>query len=118
MTLLPLDPITLACGVTLALLLVSMLLVLVRLWRGPSTADRVVALDLFSVLVVAVLVVLAILRQESADLDVAIAYSLVAFLGTVALARYIHKRTGKRGRLGPGHRAMAGHAGPGEVDDD
>jgi multicomponent Na+:H+ antiporter subunit F len=95
-----------------------MLLVLVRLWRGPSTADRVVALDLFSVLVVAVLVVLAILRQESADLDVAIAYSLVAFLGTVALARYIHRRTGRRGRLGSGPRSMEGRTGPGEVDDD
>jgi multicomponent Na+:H+ antiporter subunit F len=118
MTLLALELTTLACGITLALLLVSMLLVLVRLWRGPSTADRVVALDLFSVLVVAVLVVLAILRQESADLDVAIAYSLVAFLGTVALARYIHKRTGSQGRLGPGRTPMAGRTGPGEVDDD
>lgn len=118
MTMLPLDPITLACGVTLALLLVSMLLVLIRLWRGPSTADRVVALDLFSVLVVAVLVVLAILRQESADLDVAIAYSLVAFLGTVALARYIHRRTGRRGRLGRRREPIEGRTVPGEVGHD
>ncbi|MDJ0782260.1 MAG: monovalent cation/H+ antiporter complex subunit F [Desulfosarcinaceae bacterium] len=85
---------TLACGISLTMLLVSVLLVLIRLWRGPSTADRVVALDLFSVLVVAILVVVAILREESADLDVAIAYSLVAYLGTVALARYIHWRAG------------------------
>lgn len=87
---------TLACLTTLAMLLVGMLLVLFRLWRGPSTADRVVALDLFSVLVVAVLVVLAILREESAVLDVAIASSLVAFLGTVALARFILHRQGQR----------------------
>lgn len=87
---------TLACMATLLMLIVSMLLVLIRLWRGPSTADRVVALDLFSVLVVGVLVVLAVLNEESANLDVAIAYSLVAFLGTVALARYIHRRQGMR----------------------
>jgi multicomponent Na+:H+ antiporter subunit F len=93
---LTLDARTLACGVTLTLLLVSMLLVLIRLWRGPSTADRVVALDLFGVLVVAMLVVLAILREETADLDVAIAYSLVAFLGTVALARFIRRRQKRR----------------------
>lgn len=86
---------TLACTATLALLLVSMLLVLIRLWLGPSTADRVVALDLFGVLVVAMLVVLSILREESADLDVAIAYSLVAFLGTVALARFINRHHGR-----------------------
>ena len=118
MTMMPLELTTLACAITLALLLVSMLLVLIRLWRGPSTADRVVALDLFSVLVVAVLVVLAILRQESADLDVAIAYSLVAFLGTVALARYIHRRTGSKGRPGSRRMPMEGRAGSGEVDDD
>lgn len=87
---------TLACAATLALLLVSMLLVLIRLWLGPSSADRVVALDLFGVLVVAMLVVLAILYEESANLDVAIAYSLVAFLGTVALARFIQRRQGQR----------------------
>jgi len=88
---------TLACAATLALLLVSMLLVLIRLWLGPSTADRVVALDLFGVLVVAMLVVLAILREETAALDVAIAYSLVAFLGTVALARFIRRHQGRPG---------------------
>ena len=88
MTILSMEISTLACAVALAMLLISMLMVLIRMWRGPSMADRVVALDLFSVLVVAVLVVLAILRQESAALDVAIAYALVAFLGTVALARF------------------------------
>jgi multicomponent Na+:H+ antiporter subunit F len=96
MTPMPLDLSTLACGVTLALLLASMLLSLIRLWRGPSTADRVVALDLFGVLVVAMLVVLAILRKESAALDVAIAYSLVAYLGTVALARFVRRRQNRR----------------------
>jgi multicomponent Na+:H+ antiporter subunit F len=96
MRLMPLDLGTLACGFTLGLLLVSMLLALIRLWRGPSVADRVVALDLFGVLVVGMLVVLAILRRESAALDVAIAYSLVAFLGTVALARFIRRRHNRR----------------------
>jgi len=42
----------------------------------------------------------------------------VAFLGTVALARYIHKRTGSQGRLGPGPKPMEGRTGPGEVADD
>lgn len=108
MSSIPTNMIPLTGGITLALLLVSMLMVLIRMWRGPSTADRVVALDLFSVLVVAILVVLAILREESAALDVAIAYALIAFLGTVALARFI---LGRRDRaIARGHRE--------ETDDD
>ena len=106
MTPTPLELSTLACGITLAMLLVSMLMVIIRMWRGPSTADRVVALDLFSVLVVAMLVVLAILREESAALDVAIAYALIAFLGTVSLARFILGRHDRA--VDGGHQEEAG----------
>jgi multicomponent Na+:H+ antiporter subunit F len=73
----------------LAMLLVSMILVLWRMARGPTAADRVIALDLLSMLVVAFLVTVSIHAQETSYLDVAIAYACIAFLGTVALARYI-----------------------------
>ena len=79
----------------LAMLLVSMLLVLWRLAKGPTAADRVIALDLLSMLVVAFLVTVSIHAQETSYLDVAIAYACIAFLGTVALARYI-SRTSQR----------------------
>jgi multicomponent Na+:H+ antiporter subunit F len=75
----------------LAMLLVSMVLVLWRMARGPTAADRVIALDLLSMLVVAFLVTVSIYAQETNYLDVAIAYACIAFLGTVALARYISK---------------------------
>jgi multicomponent Na+:H+ antiporter subunit F len=72
-----------------ALLLVSMALALWRLARGPTPADRVIAMDLLSVLVVAFLVAISILARETSYLDVAIAYACIAFLGTIALARFI-----------------------------
>ena len=75
----------------LAMLLVSMILVLWRLARGPTAADRVIALDLLSMLVVAFLVTVSIHAHETSYLDVAIAYACIAFLGTVALARYISR---------------------------
>ena len=75
----------------LAMLLVSMILVLWRMARGPTAADRVIALDLLSMLVVAFLVAVSIHAQETSYLDVAIAYACIAFLGTVALARYISR---------------------------
>lgn len=73
----------------LALLIVSMALAFIRLVRGPQAADRVVALDLISVLIVAFLAAYAVHAGDTSFLDVAIAYALVAFLGTVALARFL-----------------------------
>ena len=73
----------------LVMLLIGMLMLLWRLARGPTAADRVIALDLLSMLVVAFLVAVSIHSQETSYLDVAIAYACIAFLGTVALARYI-----------------------------
>lgn len=66
----------------------AMALAFIRLVRGPSLPDRVVALDLITVLAVAFSALLAISSGESAFLDVAIALALVAFLSTVALARF------------------------------
>lgn len=73
----------------IAMLLISMMLVLWRVARGPTAADRVIALDLLSVLVVAFLVSVSIYAGETSYLDVAIAYACIAFLGTIALARFI-----------------------------
>ena len=80
----------------LAMLLAGMVLSLWRLARGPTAADRVIALDLLSVLVVAFLVAFSIHARETSYLDVAIAYACIAFLGTVALARYITRISRKR----------------------
>ncbi len=73
----------------LAVLLVSMLLALTRLVKGPAAADRIVALDLLSILIVAFLAAYSIYSGETSFLDVAIGYALIAFLGTVALARFL-----------------------------
>ncbi len=85
------DFINLAGLFSLAMLLVSMVLVLWRMARGPTAADRVIALDLLSMLVVAFLVTVSIHALETSYLDVAIAYACIAFLGTVALARFISR---------------------------
>jgi multicomponent Na+:H+ antiporter subunit F len=85
-----------AAGAALVLLVLGMLLAAVRLVRGPDPADRIVALDLISVLVVAFLAALSVHKGHSAILDVAIAYALVAFLGTVALARWLQRQAAAR----------------------
>ena len=89
-------------ALTSVLLLAGMVLAFVRLVKGPDAADRIVAIDLISVLIVALLAVQAIRADETSFLDVSIAYALVAFLGTVALARF-RMRTAKR-RAGDGRK--------------
>jgi len=80
-----------AARLGLHILVVSMVLVVYCIARGPKSADRIIALDLLSVLVVAFVALFAIYTGNVAFLDVAIAYALVAFLGTVAFARYLQR---------------------------
>jgi multicomponent Na+:H+ antiporter subunit F len=69
-------------------LAVALLLTFVRLVRGPSLMDRVVALELIASLVAGIVAVFAIGTDDPALIDVAIALALVAFLSAVAFARY------------------------------
>jgi multicomponent Na+:H+ antiporter subunit F len=86
----------LAGQASMVMLLAGMALMLFRLAKGPGAPDRIVALDLMSVLVVAFLVVFSIHSGEASYLDVAIAYACIAFLGTLALVRYAGRERGGR----------------------
>jgi multicomponent Na+:H+ antiporter subunit F len=88
-----------ATELTLVLLLLGVVLAFIRLLIGPDPADRIVALDLISILIVAFLAAYSIYRDEKSFLDVAIAYALIAFLGTVALARYRERLAKKHGHF-------------------
>jgi len=79
----------------LPVLSTAMLLALVRLVRGPSLPDRVVALDLMATLVIGIVSAYAVATGQSAYLDVAITLALIAFLGTVAFAYYIQRGESK-----------------------
>jgi multicomponent Na+:H+ antiporter subunit F len=78
--------------IALSMMSIAILLAVVRLIRGPSLPDRVVALDLISILVAGVIAIYAIETSQAVFLDVAIVLALIAFLGTVAFARYIERQ--------------------------
>ena len=65
------------------------LLALVRLARGPSLLDRVVATDILLVIIAAGLAVHATLRRDPTVVPVLVVVSLLAFVGSVSVARYI-----------------------------
>jgi multicomponent Na+:H+ antiporter subunit F len=77
----------------LAILGLALLLAFIRLVRGPTLPDRVVALDLMAVLAVAIITLYAIATNERILLDAAIVLALITFLGTVAFARYVERRS-------------------------
>lgn len=77
--------------VALTMLVVAAALTFVRLAKGPTLPDRVIAIDLIGVLMVCVLVVMAGVTAQQAFLDVAIVVALISFVGTVAYARYIER---------------------------
>ena len=109
--LLSMSLIELAAATSLALVVIGAAAGCVRLVLGPSLADRVVSLDLVTILLVAIAALLALTTNFAAYLDLGLALALVGFLATVAFARYAERRprrrhdaaelTGKRGKTEP-----------------
>ncbi|MDH3898219.1 MAG: cation:proton antiporter [Deltaproteobacteria bacterium] len=64
----------------------------VRLLRGPSLPDRVIAFDLLATVGVGISAVYSMAHNQPVFLDVAVVLALISFVGTVAFARYIEKR--------------------------
>ena len=77
--------------ITLAMLGVALVIAFVRLVKGPTLPDRIVAMDLFGMLVVGLIVVLAGWSGVHATLDAAIVIALIGFLSTVAYATYVER---------------------------
>ena len=75
----------------LAALGLALLRAVVRLVKGPTLPDRIVAMDLVGVLVVGLNVVLAASTGVRATLDAAMVIALIGFVGTVAYATYVER---------------------------
>ncbi len=86
--------------VALALLGAAIFVTLIRLVRGPNLGDRILALDLITVLAAGFIGALAVLTGFSLYIDIAIALALVSFLSTVALARYLFVRALRKEQQG------------------
>ena len=77
--------------VALPMLSLAIAFAFLRLVRGPSLADRVIAFDLLATLGISILVAYAISTDQPAFLDVGLVLALVSFLGTVAFAHYMER---------------------------
>lgn len=83
---------TLSFTLVLPALTLAVVLSFVRLVKGPSLPDRVVALDLMTTLGIGVIAAYAIAFDEAVFLDVAVIVALISFLSTIAFSYYVEKR--------------------------
>ena len=65
------------------------IVLLFRVFKGPTAADRMVAADSIDVLTVAVLILFSLYTGRGIYLDIAIVVGLFGFLGTVFVAKYL-----------------------------
>ena len=81
-------------------ILISFILVLVRLFLGPTLYDRVLALNAFGTLAVLMISVVGFLFGRPDFLDIALLYALLNFIGTIAILKFfIYKEIGDKKAL-------------------
>ena len=82
-----------AINISIIVIGISLILIFIRLAIGPTIEDRIVALDLLAANAIGFVAVYAIQNKTTVFLDVGIIVALLAFLGTVAFAYYLERRT-------------------------
>ncbi|MDW7657894.1 MAG: monovalent cation/H+ antiporter complex subunit F [Bacillota bacterium] len=78
--------------IVLALIGIGILFALLRLVIGPTSFDRVVALDTVNVIITALIVFLAYYFRSMLYLDIALVYAILSFLETLVFARFLEGR--------------------------
>ncbi len=77
-------------GVALALM-VTLALALIRATLGPTLFDRILALNMFGTKCVLLISLLAYISGRPDLLDIALLYTLLNFIGVVAVLRLIER---------------------------
>lgn len=70
-------------------LAVLMLVSMIRLYLGPSIADRVIAVDAINTMTVAAMLLLGVFYRQIIFIDIAIVYALLSFVSTLYIAKYL-----------------------------
>lgn len=73
-------------------ILFSALFVLYRVIRGPSPADRVIALDILGILIIGVLALLGLYYDQGFFMDIALIWALLSFVASLAFAKILEGR--------------------------
>lgn len=75
---------------TIFLVVLSTAMIAVRLFKGPTLADRALAVDAIAVNMVAFIVLMSMRLDTPHFFDTAILIAILSFVGTVAIAKYLY----------------------------
>ena len=73
-------------------LVVLAIALLYRIFRGPTAADRIAALDALDLILALALALYSLYTGRGIYLDIALVLALLGFVGTVFVGRYIERR--------------------------
>ena len=76
----------------LYIVILACILCLYRIWRGPTGADRIVAIDILGIMIVGLCAILTVSTGRSWYIDIGIAWALQSFISTLALSKYLEGR--------------------------
>ena len=73
-------------------LLICCFMCLYRIGRGPSAPDRTVAIDILGIVIVGFCGLVGLATGKDFYLNIALAWALLSFIGTIALAKFLEGR--------------------------
>lgn len=77
--------------VCLLFVILSMIGLLYRIWRGPTVPDRLIALDAIGVMLISAIALLSILFDTPFFIDVILLIAIMSFIGTVSFSKFIER---------------------------
>lgn len=78
-------------NLAMIIIMIAIALGIYRLAKGPTVVDRVIALDLLTLIAIALITVIAHMTARFIYIDVALVYGLLSFLSVLAVARYLER---------------------------
>lgn len=77
--------------ISLVLFAISIGIAVIRIILGPSMADRVLALDVIGVNLIATIAVISVILHTTAFLEVILILGILSFIGTIAYSKFIER---------------------------
>jgi len=75
--------------IAFSLIMLGLILGVIRFVKGPTAADRVVALDTMSIVATSAFALMALVFDRYIYIDVALVYAVLGFIGVIVIARYL-----------------------------
>ena len=78
--------------ISLVLFSITICIAVLRIILGPSMPDRVIAIDMIGVNLIAMIAVISIMLKTAAFFEVILILGILSFIGTIAFSKSIERR--------------------------